>query len=325
MKVLVCGAGIQGSYCASHLHQRGVDVSLLARGARFEDYSRSGVRFAVHPSEEIQTHQVKIVQDGSALQGYDLYIVIMQKQQAKAFSETLGGSIGSGTALFLGNNGTGNRDYVKHINEDQVLLGFFGVSGYREADFIRIGMADVPPVWIGALAELAQPRLASTIAFLKQSGFDIIQPKSIDGWLKCHLALILPLAGGVYGAGTNTARLGRTPALLKLMIQALKETIHVMRELKISIEPRKFAFLARMPSWYLRRMFQSMMGQRESEISLGGHAGAARKEMQGLADEFQELVTISEVPTPAYDRILDFLHNDELTVEEGFDGDLLLS
>jgi 2-dehydropantoate 2-reductase len=322
MKVLVCGAGIQGSYFAGHLHDRGMDVSLLVREARIDNYRRNGVRYAVHPSDEIQTHHVNVVPDTSTIEGYDLYVVCMQKQQAKAFSETLGSLIGSGTALFLGNNGTGNRDYEKHIDAGQILLGFFGVSGYRETDYIRLGVADVPQVWIGALAEEAQPRLDTTTAFLKQSGFNVIQPRSIDGWLKCHLALILPLAGAVYGAGTNTSRLARTPALLKLMVRSLKETIRVMRRLKIRIEPRKFGALSRMPSWYLRRLFEKMMAARESQIGLGGHAGAARKEMQGLAGEFQELVTISELPTPAYDRIMEYLH-DELTVEEGFDGDLL--
>ncbi|TFF92868.1 hypothetical protein EU546_06995 [Candidatus Thorarchaeota archaeon] len=67
------------------------------------------------------------------------------------------------------------------------------------------------------------------------------------------------------------------------------------------------------------------MARRESEISLGGHAGAARKEMQYLAGEFQEIATLSEVPAPAYNRIMEFLHNEELTVEEGFDGELLPS
>ncbi len=320
---MVCGAGIQGSYCASHLHERGVEVSLLARGARLEDYIRNGARIAVHPSDEIRIHHVQMVADSSSIEGYDLYIVIMQKQQAKAFSEILGKSIGDATVVFLGNNGTGIRDYEMHINADQMLLGFFGVSGYREKDHIRIGKAAVPPVWIGALTDGARPRLEEVTAFLEHSEFQVIHPNSIDGWLKCHLALILPLAGGVYGANTDTCRLARTPALLKLTIRALKETIQAMRNLRIRIEPRKFGLLARMPSWYLKRMFEKMMCTRESEISLGGHAGVARAEMQHLATEFQELLVESEVQTPAYDRLMDFLNDEGITVEEGFDGDLL--
>ena len=84
MKVLVCGAGIQGSYFAAHLHDRGMDVSLLVREAKIDDYRRNGVRYAVHPSDEIRAHQVKAVPDSSAIEGYDLYVVCMQKQRRPA-------------------------------------------------------------------------------------------------------------------------------------------------------------------------------------------------------------------------------------------------
>ena len=53
MKALVCGAGIQGSYLSVVLHNAGVDVSLLARGDRLEELGQRGVRYALHPSDEI--------------------------------------------------------------------------------------------------------------------------------------------------------------------------------------------------------------------------------------------------------------------------------
>lgn len=43
MKVLVYGAGVLGSLYAARLRQAGEDVTILARGQRFQDIEKSGI------------------------------------------------------------------------------------------------------------------------------------------------------------------------------------------------------------------------------------------------------------------------------------------
>ena len=97
MKVLVCGAGIQGSYLTTYLHQTGVDVCLLARGQTLQKLQEQGVRYQIYPSEEIQETQVPVV---SEITGeYDVIFVTMQKQQAINFSEVLTTRRGNATVV----------------------------------------------------------------------------------------------------------------------------------------------------------------------------------------------------------------------------------
>ncbi len=78
MKVLVCGAGIQGSYLTSYLYLAGVDVCLLARGQKLQNLQEQGVRYQTYPSEEIKETQVPVVSETT--EDYDIIFVTMQKQ-----------------------------------------------------------------------------------------------------------------------------------------------------------------------------------------------------------------------------------------------------
>jgi 2-dehydropantoate 2-reductase len=42
-RILVIGAGVNGSICAAGLHSAGFDVTLLARGKRYEELREAGI------------------------------------------------------------------------------------------------------------------------------------------------------------------------------------------------------------------------------------------------------------------------------------------
>ena len=42
-RILVIGAGVNGSACASVLHNGGIDVTVLARGKRYEEIRNDGI------------------------------------------------------------------------------------------------------------------------------------------------------------------------------------------------------------------------------------------------------------------------------------------
>ncbi|NHJ14907.1 MAG: hypothetical protein EAX95_14595 [Candidatus Thorarchaeota archaeon] len=317
MKALVCGAGVQGSFLACYLQKNGADVSLLARGERFDNYRQNGIRIAYHPSDLVATQHVPIVSRIDAEEAYDLFLVSMQKQQAIEFAPFLGERIECGIAAFLGNNVTATNDYKAFIPPDRILLGFLGVAGRWESDYIRMMASDSPVIWVGNAGIESSTALRSTVDFLSQMNFSPEVPRSIDGWLKCHIAFILPLVGAIYAANGDNHRLARTPALMRLMLQGVKDAFRIIRKLGIKIEPSRFNTLSRMPIWLLQRLFSGRMGSRESEISLAGHAGAARAEMKHLANEFQELADESGAKTPAFDRLMEYLHSDTLLVDDG--------
>ena len=142
-------------------------------------------------------------------------------------------------------------------------------------------------------------------------------PSDIDTWLKSHLALILPLAGGIYGAGIDNYKLAKTPALLKLTAKGLKETYKVIRKANYPFLPRRLGLISKLPERLLVRLLMRRMATESSEIAMAGHTGAARTGMRHLASEFQHLIEQSGVHTPNYDKLMQFMDPTTPVVEEG--------
>jgi len=315
VKVLVCGAGIQGSYLTVYLYLAGVDVYLLTRGQKLQTLQEQGVRYQIYPSEEIKETRVPVVSE--ITEDYDVIFVTMQKQQAISFSKVLTSRRGDATVVYLGNNGTKTTDYKIYIPTESILLGFLLMGGYRREDYIRVIAAEPLGLVIGASTHEATSRLIKVVNILKDNGMRVDVPSDIDAWLKSHLALILPLAGGVYGAGIDNYKLAKTPALLRLTAKGLKETYKVIRKAGYPFLPRRLGLLSKLPERLFVRLLRRRMATESSEIAMAGHAGAARSEMQHLASEFQHLIEQSGMHTPNYDKLMQFLDPTMPVVEEG--------
>ena len=69
------------------------------------------------------------------------------------------------------------------------------------------------------------------------SGIKVDISEDIDAWLKCHMALISPLAMGGYAAMEHNKTLGSDIELATLALQGFREFIRALKELGITILP----------------------------------------------------------------------------------------
>ncbi len=292
-------------------------MTLLARGARFDEIQEYGVRYTLHPSTSLLQAKIPVVSTIDSADIYNLIIVVMQKQQAIRFSPSIIAHATHSTVLFLGNNGTSISDFEKSVPPDNIALGFLGVAGNREHDHIRVLVQDAPKVYLGAPLHTLSSRIEQVASLFRGIGFQPSIEKNIDTWLKCHLALVLPIVGAIYGADTDNYRLARTSGLLRLMWRGLKEAFIVIRRPGYPVVPRSLSLLSRMPEWMALRFLRSRLGTLEAEISLAGHARAAREEMRHLASEFQVLVAESGLPTPSLELLNRYLDPGVPSVPDG--------
>ena len=166
-RFLVIGAGVNGSACASILHRSGIDVTLLARGQRYDDIRSEGVVIE-NPLNGKRTVVVVPVVDRLAPDDfYDYIFVIMRKNQALELLPVLARNR-SPNIVFMGNTLTGPECYTDVLGKERVLLGSVYAGGRREGKIIRAIVSNRSPVPFGEPDGTVTPRLTRLVATLNQ-------------------------------------------------------------------------------------------------------------------------------------------------------------
>jgi len=302
MRILVFGAGPLGSLLAAHLKQGGLNVTLLARGKRYENIREHGLRLKSWRSGNEETIQIELIESLQADDCYDLIIVVMRKNSSLKILPILA-SNPSENVLFLMNNAAGPDELVNALGAKRIMMGFMGAAGYRENEKIVYLNAepDRPAtIHMGEIDGRMTARLEKIASLLEEGRYIKVQLESnMDAWLKYHVALLFPaFAPALYLCGNDNYRFGRTRDALVLAWRGIREALQVLRKLRVPVEPpglKNFMFLPEpVAIWMLHRLVQNP----RMEVALIRHAEVIRDEIQQLNSEFMRLVQASGLFTP---------------------------
>jgi 2-dehydropantoate 2-reductase len=304
MRILVYGAGVQGSLYAARLHEHGYDVSLLARGQRLVDLRAHGVILQDVATGRRTTTPVPVVERLEPADVYDLAIVPVRREQVGAILPALAAAGRIPTILFMHNHAGGADDLVAAVGRERVLLGFPGASGRRQGPVIEYILIPQQPTTLGELDGRATPRVAAIATALRGAGFRVAISRDMDAWLKAHAVLVTAVSGTLSLADGDNERLARTPELVALFAAGVREGFGALRTLGLPPPPTSlraiFGWLPnRITIAYWRRLFGSSRG----EAYFAWHARTAWEEGTALGSEVRELVRQSGRATPAFDQL----------------------
>ncbi len=304
MRILIYGAGVQGSLYAARLHEHGHEVSLLARGQRLVDLRAHGVILQDMATGRHTMTPVPVVDRLDPADMYDLAIVPVRREQVGAILPILAAADCIPTILFMHNHAGGSDALVAAVGRERVLLGFPGASGRRQGPAIEYITIPQQPTTLGELDGQATPRATAIAAALRGAGFRVAISRDMDAWLKTHAVLVTAVSGALYLADGDNERLARTPDAVALFASGVREGFGALRALGIPPPPRSlqaiFGWLPnRITVAYWRRLFGSPQG----ETYFAWHARTAWEEGKALADEVQALVRSSGHATPAFDQL----------------------
>jgi ketopantoate reductase len=311
-----------GSLFAARLHQGGHEVTLLARGQRLDDLREHGIVLHNVQTDEWTTDHVALIEQLAPDDPYDLTLVIMRKNQALAFLPVLAANPHIPHILFLMNNAAGPEALAQAVGRERVLIGFPTSAGYRDGHVMHVltgqpgNEREVP---IGEIDGRVTDRIRQIAAALgTMPGFEIEVRPDMDAWLKYHVALLMPsLAAAFYGCGSDRVRLAGNRDALVLALRAVWEGFRVLKALGYPITPHELGIFAWAPEPLLVAIFQRRLRHPLVEVALARHAGAARDEVQLLADEFRALAWQTTVPTPASDRLYAYFDPAAALMPEG--------
>lgn len=318
-KILVYGAGVLGSLYAGKIHQAGYDVTLLARGQRFEEIHEHGLALVdAAAGDKLERIPVRVTDNLAPEDSYDLVLVVVRKNQVPSVLPALAASTGTPNVLFLCNNAGGPDAMIDALGSERVLLGFPGAGGQRDQGIVRYHLASsVQPTTIGELDGRRSDRIKEIARVFQDAGLPVAISENMDAWLKTHVALVSPIANAIYLAGGSNYRLARTRDGIVLMVRAVKEGLRVLPALRIPVTPSKYNILRWLPEPLMVAVLEKRLSQTGVELMVTRHANAARDEMLALAEEFQLLARRSGVATPAIDTLFCYLDPSNPPIPEG--------
>jgi 2-dehydropantoate 2-reductase len=239
MKVLVYGAGVIGSYLAHVLCQAGHEVTLLARGQWKQTLEQRGLVIYHHLQRKTTTDHPKIIGQPETQAHYDVAFAVMQHPQMQEILGELA-QLSTPLVVLVGNNMTApemeREIFARSGGQKTVLFGFQGTAGNREASRVECVRWNGGELTLGGLhrALTAQEQQFFTQLF-SGTKYRLKWEEDMDGWYKCHLALILPIAYLCYGTGCDLRK--ATKAQRKLLLDAADEGFTMLRQCGVVIRP----------------------------------------------------------------------------------------
>jgi 2-dehydropantoate 2-reductase len=304
-RILVIGAGVNGSICAVGLHDAGFNVRVLARGRRCEELQREGIVIEDQFRHIRSVTRVPVIGSLDPADCYDYILVLVRKNQVGDLLPVLACNT-SPTVVFMVNNPSGPGEYTKTLGKDRVLLGFVFGAGRREGSVIR---AIRPKLrWLaapfGEVDGTITPRLTRLVAILNQAGFHAEVSKNVIDWQATHAALVTSLAMPIMKYHLDAKALAKSWADLGLIVDAMRETLDVLQAVGYRITPRSTSTIQFIPRFLMMAGLRMVLPTRFIEIGAVWHVSQAPDEMNQLAKELGALVEKSGLPVSALRKLL---------------------
>lgn len=302
-RLLVIGAGVNGSLCAVRLFQAGADVSLLARGARVAQLRRDGVVLEDPFTGAHTIARVPVLEELLPDDVYDYVLVVVRRNQVDALLPALARNR-SPCVVMMVNTVTGPQAWSQALGPGRLLLGFVFGAGRREGDLVRVMQLRRGRTPFGEPDGTLSPRLLRLVELLRAAGLGACESPDLPDWLATHAAMVAPLAVAILAHRSDTYALARSPAELRALAGAMRETVAVLRATGHRVVPRPLALLPWVPRGLLVLALRRLLGSRYGEVGAGWHCSQAPDELNQLAADVRELVLRSGLAVPELRALL---------------------
>lgn len=297
MNILVIGAGVIGSLYAARLSERGHEVTLLARGQRFESITEHGILIREEGAEDIERVRISCVRTIDESVWYDYCFIAVRYDQVEELLPSLA-RVRCGNLVSMVNSPEG-LGILRSVKNPAVLLcAFPGAGGRREGELIIYHILSplVQSTAVGYAMKSRKGEACRCAELLKGAGFPVSMYDDIDSYLLTHVALIAPLCFLVYALD---ASLPETQAW-RIAIDSLKEGLGSIKDERHTIRPRRLGLLRYLPRPLLSACLRILSATEFFETVIAAHARYATDEITLMCHSFttrQENRFASDLPT----------------------------
>jgi len=301
LRILIYGAGVIGSIFAGKLALSGNDVTVLARGRRYEEIENSGIVLVNPRTLEVEQVPVSVIDTLFPNDQYDYIMVTMQRTQVYDILPSLSKNC-SLNIVFVVNTAGGYDEWVASVGKDRLMVGFPAAGGERKEGkvyyFIGKGIQrSFQTTTFGEYSGERTERIEILIRLFNQAKIPSVYCKDMDAWQKTHVALVSNIANALYGFDCDNYKLGSSYKNVRQMVIGIKEGRKVLQKNGIRPTPSKLFWLD-LPTIVLTVIFSIFMKTKLAETTMAKHCAVAKPEMVFLQEEFDELINKSGIETP---------------------------
>mgnify|MGYP000061152079 FL=1 len=304
MRILIYGAGVQGSIYGGVLAESGHDVSFVARGSRAAQLLGGGlVLRGALGDRTLRIRRPVVVGRLEPDDRFDLCIVTVRREQVEAIVPTL---VASAIPLiaFMHNHADGSQSLASRIGPERTVIAFPGAGGTIGPDgVVRYALVAEQPTMIGTLPRFdSGPRAFGNV--LRASGLRITLVRDPDAWLRRHAVLVGALSGALWLCGCDAAALVRSRDGVPDFIRAVREGFRALDAVRVAPAPIALrAIFSWVPLTFAIAYWRRYLTGPRGEVVFAAHARHAAGEMAQIAGEVSDVMRGSGVATPVFDRL----------------------
>jgi 2-dehydropantoate 2-reductase len=307
VRILVIGAGVNGSVCAAHLHDHGVDVTVLARGERLEHIAREGIVIENPFSHKRTVTRIKTIGELLPDDMYDYILVVVRRNQIPDLLPVLVVNH-SPNVVFMTNNLAGPGEIIRALGKQRPMMGFVFAGGKRDRDIIRaIGPPGLSLLAspFGELEGTITPRLKRLVRVFNRAGLKAQISTNIVDWLATHASGVAVIGPMVMKYHNDINALASSADDVRLTVVAMREALAVLKALGHKIVPASQRLLAVVPLFPMEFISRLFLKSGLGEVGGAWHVSQAPDEMRALAEDLRRMVITSGLPVPAIRKVLD--------------------
>jgi 2-dehydropantoate 2-reductase len=289
-RIVVLGAGVQGTLYGVRLARAGHEVTLVARGRRAEELRHHGaiIENALTRSREVE--RLPVIEAIDPALDADVCLVTVRREQLEGVLADLNAAHRIPRVVFMVNHACGSEFLFGAIGRGRAVLGFPGAAGSIEEGVDRYVEVTEQPTAIEASA-------SDIAALLEGAGFRVSLVQDMDAWLRRHAVFVTAVGGALYEVGGDGQRLAMDSQGVRNLILAVREGWAAMDRLGIAPAPmalRTIFHWVPLPVsvFYWRRLIGSQRG----EYYFARHTRHAAREMVALAADIRALLPDDAMP-----------------------------
>jgi 2-dehydropantoate 2-reductase len=296
LRIVVLGAGVQGTVFAVRLALAGHQITLISRPERALDLRRRGAEIQDAETLQIWTKVLPVLEKLPPDFAADVCLVTVRREQIETVLPVLAEATSIPRVVFLANNAYRLGNLQAALGRSRAVLAFPGIAGYREGAMIRyVNIAQQPTV--------VENDAQDIVSLFRGAGFRVDRVRDMDAWLQRHAVFITAMAGALYESYCDARLLAQDGEAVTRVILGVRQGWAAEDRNGVGTAPLALRTIMcwvplRLSAIYWRRLLASPRG----DLYFARHARHAPAEMASLAADVR--ASLRETEAPEFRRLL---------------------